>query len=128
MENKCSCFTCRHKGEPRLLKAYCVGWAKASEWFLNWAQRHNLTKGNVAGDSLEDLYAQIDWNYMENGAYMECLPDIEDGRNVEMELKEAQSKILGLESELNETLEVLYKAAPEKREWIKLNFPKFKNK
>lgn len=74
----CQCFTCRHKDEPRLLKAYCVGYREACEWFLNWAERNGIKCGFIHEDNLSGLYAQIKCNYDETGCYMQELPNIEE--------------------------------------------------
>ena len=74
----CQCFTCRHRDDPRLLKAYCEGYKAASEWFLNWAKKNNIKLGSIANSDLSGIYAQIKCNYDENNCYMAELPDIEN--------------------------------------------------
>lgn len=77
IETGCQCFTCRHADEPRLVKAYCVGYAEACEWFLNWAKENNIEMGSISDNDLKGIYAQIECNYDMNNCYMENLPDIE---------------------------------------------------
>ena len=67
----CDCFTCQHEDDPKSLLAYYKGYMEASEWFLNWAKSHNLKQGKIDEDSLESLFAQMNWNYMETA----CLRD-----------------------------------------------------
>lgn len=74
----CQCFTCRHGDEPRLVKAYCVGYAEACEWFLKWAEKHGIEKGSLEDNDLGGIYAQIYCNYTLNNCYMAELPDIEE--------------------------------------------------
>lgn len=81
IDEKCQCFLCRHHDEPRLLKAYCVGYKEACEWFLNWAKEHNVKMGSIADNDLGGIYAQIDCNYIMNNCYMSELPDIKDKKD-----------------------------------------------
>lgn len=74
----CQCFTCRHGDEPRLVKAYCVGFEDGCKQFLTWAKEHNIEMGSLSDDDLGGLYAAIDYNYAENACYMSELPDIEE--------------------------------------------------
>lgn len=73
----CQCFTCRHKDEPRLVKAYCVGYAEACEMFLNWAEGQNIKMGSLRDKDLGGLYARFKCDYDDNNCYMSELPDIE---------------------------------------------------
>lgn len=79
----CQCFTCRHDDEPRLVKAYCVGYIEACKWFLNWAKRNNIKIGSIADDDLSGIYAQIQCNHDETYCYMVELPDIEEDKKDE---------------------------------------------
>lgn len=74
----CQCFTCRHKDDLRLVKAYCVGYAEACEWFLNWAKEQKIPMKSISDDDLSGIYAQIECNYTMNNSYMSDLPDIEE--------------------------------------------------
>ncbi len=76
-KNGCQCFTCRHSKEPRLLKAYCIGYKEACEWFLTWAKNNGIKRGSVRDKDLSGVYAQIQCNYDMNNCYMADLPDIE---------------------------------------------------
>lgn len=73
----CQCFMCRHSDEPRLLKAYSVGYIEACEWFLNWAKRNNIKRGSISDDDLSGVYAQIQCNCEETLCIIKELPDIE---------------------------------------------------
>lgn len=73
----CKCFTCTHK-DPRLKKAYCVGYMEACEWFLNWAKEQGIKMGSISDNDLGGIYAQINCNYEETGCYARDLPDIDE--------------------------------------------------
>ena len=72
----CKCFTCAHK-DPRLKKAYCIGYMEACEWFLNWAKEQGIKMGSISDNDLGGVYAQINCNYQETGCYAMSLPDID---------------------------------------------------
>lgn len=121
-KTKCQCFYCKFQNHKDLLRAYCEGHQAASKWFINWADRNNIELGTIGAESLESIYAEMLCNYDDTLCYMSELPELDSKRE---SYENLEGKVLGLKSELEETLKVLYKAAPEKREWIKLNFPKF---
>ncbi len=73
----CKCFTCTHK-DPRLKKAYCIGYMEACEWFLNWAKEQGIKMGSISDNDLGGIYAQINCNYQETGCYARDLPDIDE--------------------------------------------------
>ena len=73
----CKCFTCTHK-DPRLKKAYCIGYMEACEWFLNWAKEQGIKMGSISDNDLGGIYAQINCNYEETGCYARDLPDIDE--------------------------------------------------
>lgn len=73
----CKCFTCTHK-DPRLKKAYCIGYMEACEWFLNWAKEQGIKMGSISDNDLGGVYAQINCNYEETGCYARDLPDIDE--------------------------------------------------
>lgn len=73
----CKCFTCTHK-DPKLRKAYCIGYMDACEWFLNWAKEQGIKMGSISDDDLGGIYAQIQCNYQETGCYARDLPDIDE--------------------------------------------------
>lgn len=73
----CQCFMCRHRDEPRLLKAYEIGYIEACEWFLNWAKNQNIKIGSISDNDLGGIYAQIQLNYEESCCIAKNLPDIE---------------------------------------------------
>ena len=73
----CKCFTCTHK-DPRLKKAYCIGYMEACEWFLNWAKEQGIKMGSISDNDLGGVYAQINCNYQETGCYARNLPDIDE--------------------------------------------------
>jgi len=79
MVNKtgCQCFTCRHSDEPRLITAYLTGYIEASEWFLNWAKRHDIKQGYISDDDLPGIVAQMDCNMIESSCLLSEMPDIE---------------------------------------------------
>ncbi len=127
-KKKCQCFYCKFQKHKDLLRAYCEGHQAASKWFINWADRNNIGLGLIGDKEKDDLpviYAEMLCNYDDTSCYMSGLPELDANRE---SYEDLEGKVLGLESELEETLKVLYKAAPEKREWIKLNFPKFYRK
>lgn len=68
IKTDCQCFTCRHQDEPRLVKAYCVGYAEACECFLNWTKRFFVNDGMnllpIYGIKDEYLLAD-DWEIVE---------------------------------------------------------------
>lgn len=78
IKDGCQYFMCRHSDEPRLLKAYSVGYMEACEWFLNWAKRNNIQRGSISDDDLCGIYAQIECNYQETACIAEELPNIEE--------------------------------------------------
>jgi len=71
----CQCFSCRFHNEPRLIAAHELGFQQASEWFLNWAKRHNLKSGSIADDDLPGIIAQMECNYTESLSYCDS-PEI----------------------------------------------------
>lgn len=73
----CQCFTCRHSDEPRLIAAYLQGYIDASDWFLNWAKRHEIKQGFISDDDLPGIIAQMDCNRVESGCLLSEMPDIE---------------------------------------------------
>jgi hypothetical protein len=73
----CQCFTCRHRDEPRVLAGYLQGYIDACNWFINWAEKHNIELGHIDGDTLSDLYAQIKCNRDESGCLLTECPDLE---------------------------------------------------
>ena len=73
IKTDCQCFTCRHQDEPRLVKAYCVGYAEACECFLNWAKGQKIPVGSICDNDLSGIYAQIECDYMMNKCYMSFL-------------------------------------------------------
>lgn len=75
--SKCQCFTCKHHDNPKLKKAYCIGYVEACEWFLNWAKENNVQMGSISEDDLGGIYAQIKCNYDETQCYMADLPDLD---------------------------------------------------
>ncbi len=72
----CKCFTCTHK-DPRLKKAYCIGYMEACKWFLNWAKEQGIKMGSISDNDLGGIYAQINCNYQETACYARDLPDID---------------------------------------------------
>jgi len=77
IKDGCQCFTCRHRDEPRLNKAYLVGYIEACEWFLNWAKENKIKLGSIADNDLSGLYAQIECNYDDARCIASDLPDFE---------------------------------------------------
>lgn len=75
--SECQCFTCKYYDNPKLKKAYCIGYVEACEWFLNWAQENNIQIGSISDDDLGGIYAQIKCNYDETKCYMADLPDLD---------------------------------------------------
>lgn len=73
----CQCFTCRHADEPRVVAGYLQGYVDASNWFLNWAKRHNIKQGSIADDDLSGIVAQMDCNKVESECYLSGMPDLE---------------------------------------------------
>lgn len=73
----CKCFTCTHK-DPRLKKAYCIGYMEACEWFLNWAKEQGIKMGSISDNDIGGIYAQINCNYQETACYASDLPDIDE--------------------------------------------------
>ena len=65
-ELKCTCFICRHRDEPELLKAYYEGFIEASNWFLNWAKQNCIEPGSISDDNLPGIVAQMQCNLDES--------------------------------------------------------------
>lgn len=72
----CQCFLCRHKGEPRLCRAYLQGYIESCEWFINWAQKNNVKVGLISQNDLMGLYAQILCNHDDCKCVIQDYPDI----------------------------------------------------
>ena len=81
IDEKYQSFLCHHHDEPQLLKAYCVGYKEACEWFLNWAKEYNVKMGSIENDDLGGIYAQIDCNYTMNNYCLTVLTYIEDKKD-----------------------------------------------
>ena len=96
----CKCFTCTHK-DPRLKKAYCIGYMEACEWFLNWAKEQGIKMGSISDNDLGGIYAQINCNYEETGCYARDLPDIDEvprkttGKIEKLENRISKTRIAG---------------------------------
>jgi len=81
----CQCFTCRHSDEPRVVAGYLQGYIDASNWFLNWAKRHDIKQGSIADDDLGGIVAQMDCNCVESSCILPELPDLEN-EDIEREM------------------------------------------
>lgn len=79
-ELKCTCFTCRHHDEPRLIKAYYEGFIEASKWFLNWAKRNRIEPGSISDDDLPGIVAQMQCNLDETQILLNELNEKQDDK------------------------------------------------
>ena len=95
----CKCFTCTHK-DPRLKKAYCIGYMEACEWFLNWAKEQGIKMGSISDNDLGGVYAQINCNYQETGCYARELPDIDEVPRKTDEYEQNLEKLRPADSDL----------------------------
>lgn len=95
----CKCFTCTHK-DPRLKKAYCIGYMEACEWFLNWAKEQGIKMGSISDNDLGGVYAQINCNYQETGCYARDLPDIDEVPRKTDEYEQDLEKLRPADSDL----------------------------
>lgn len=88
----CNCFSCRHRDEPRLVKAYYVGYIEACDWFLNWAKAQGIKMGSIGDDDLGGIYAQIRCNRDESDILARELPDIEHFADTSKMIKQKDQK------------------------------------
>ena len=95
----CKCFTCTHK-DPRLQKAYCIGYMEACKWFLNWAKEQGIKMGSVSDNDLGGIYAQINCNYEETGCCARDLPDIDEVPQKTEEYEQNLEKLRPADSDL----------------------------
>ncbi len=82
--SNCSCFTCTHE-DPKLKKAYCIGYIEACKWFLGWAESQKIKMGSISDDDLGGIYAQIKCNHDETCCYADSLPECDDELTDEMQ-------------------------------------------
>ena len=78
MTEKCKCFTCKHFGDKRLLKAYLIGQREVLISTLNALKDAGLTTGSISDpDPLRNLFACTRYEADAVGCFLSELEDVE---------------------------------------------------